>query len=185
MKRYVWKVFFDHEKEEVWLNGMSAKGLAFTDFFLFRYSFLDCEPGEYIYRIELLETLPDHPEGMKYICFMAENRVEHVSSWFRWVYFRKRASDGQFDIYSDIDSRLNYYRRVNKLLFPIMWFELFVGVRGVLYFIDYMNGESGATLLFNIISGALMIYIGVAIFGAWHSLRKKILILKKEKLLRE
>ncbi|MCL1981543.1 MAG: DUF2812 domain-containing protein, partial [Clostridiales bacterium] len=98
MKKTIWKLFVDFEKEEEWLNEMSAKGLAFTDYFFGRYTFADSAPSEYVYRIELLENRKGHPESQKYLNFMAENGADCVSTWYRWVYFRKKAASGSFDI---------------------------------------------------------------------------------------
>jgi len=67
MRLYKWNAFMDHEKEEAWLNDMAARGFAFTDLALLRYSFEDCELGEYTYRIELLNELPMHPESRRYL----------------------------------------------------------------------------------------------------------------------
>lgn len=115
MKHIIHKLYWNYEREEKWLNDMSAKGLALIDYSVSRYVFEDCNPGEYIYRIELLENWPSHPESKKYIGFMEENGVEHITSYMRWVYFRKKASDGEFNIYSDIDSRIKHYQRVSTL----------------------------------------------------------------------
>lgn len=101
----VHKAFWDFEKEEQWLNTMSARGLALSDYSWCRYVFADTPENRYIYRIELLENLPTHPESMAYLRFLEENGVECVASYMRWVYLRKNASEGPFDIYTDIDSR--------------------------------------------------------------------------------
>lgn len=90
MKTIIRKAYWNYEKEEKWLNEMSANGFALTDYFWCRYVFTDCEPGEYIYRIELLEYLPTHPVSQKYLRFMEENGVEYVASTTRWVFFRKK-----------------------------------------------------------------------------------------------
>ena len=50
MKKF--KLYFDKEKEETWLNEMCGKGLAMTKFFLGVYTFAPCEPGAYIYQID-------------------------------------------------------------------------------------------------------------------------------------
>lgn len=47
MNHIVRKAFFDYEKEEKYLNEMSAKGLALTDYTQFRYVFQDAPKGEY------------------------------------------------------------------------------------------------------------------------------------------
>ena len=40
MSRVVWRAFADFEKEEAWINEQAAKGLAFTRYKLFRYTFI-------------------------------------------------------------------------------------------------------------------------------------------------
>ena len=186
MKTTAWKVYMDYEKEEVWLNSMAAKGFALTDYFLFRYVFEDCRPGEYIYRLELLENLPTHAESRKYLNFLADNGVEHVTSWLRWVYLRKRAEDGSFDLYSDIDSRIAHYKRIATLWLPIMLFELMIGFSNFFQGLDFINGggdDSGSTYQF--IMGIVLIGVGAFIFFAWNSLRLKTRRLRREKTLRE
>jgi len=185
MKKVLWRAFFDYEKEEKWLNEMAAKGLAFNDYVFFRYTFTDCEPGEYIYRIELLDNLPGHPESKKYLGFMAENGVEHISSWARWVYFRKKAAAGSFDIFSDIDSRLMHYRRIAMLWVPLMFMELAIGISNIVIGLGSLHEEAHEISLPNLIAGALLICIFIAIFIAWNSLRLKVKALKQEKALRE
>jgi len=111
----VWKAFFNFENEEKWLNDMAAKGLNLVKYSFVRYTFEEGTPGEYIYRIELLENLPSHPDSMKYIDFMKEAGIECVDTYFRWVYFRKKSSEGPFDLYSDYASRIKHYKRVATL----------------------------------------------------------------------
>ena len=55
MIKFRWYV--DSQKEQDWLNKMSKKGWALKSFLLGFYKFEKCEPGEYIYQIDLL------PEG--------------------------------------------------------------------------------------------------------------------------
>ena len=65
IKKFFWA--WEYEKEEKWLNEMAAKGLALVDYSIFRYSFEPCEPGEYTFKIQLLEHNPNHPESEQYI----------------------------------------------------------------------------------------------------------------------
>lgn len=101
-----------YEREEKWLNEMSSKGMQLVYADGLRYAFEEGTPGEYIYRLELLEHLPSNAESIAYLRFLEETGVEHVASFMRWVYLRKKASDGPFDIYSDIDSRMKHNRRI-------------------------------------------------------------------------
>ncbi len=45
-------------------------GLALISYSWCRYEFEDCVPGEYIYRLELLDQLHSHPESVNYLSFM-------------------------------------------------------------------------------------------------------------------
>ena len=184
MKTTAWKVFIDYEKEEEWLNAMSAKGLAMKDYFFLRYVFEDSEPGEYTYRIELLNNLPGQAESQNYLSFMADSGVEHVASWHRWVYFRKRTEGGSFDIYSDIDSRIEHYRRVKMLWLVIMIMEIFLGCSNLFIGFEFLLGTGSGTLL-NFVAGILVLCLGGVIFLVWNALRQKIKRLCEEQALRE
>ena len=184
VKTKVTKVFMNYEKEEDWLNKMSSKGLALTRFFFMRYTFEDCEPGEYIYRIELLDHVPWNPKSRKYIDFMEDNGVEFVDSYVRWVYFRKKATDGPFDIYSDIDSKMAHYKRVATLWFVLACAEIGVGLPNVAIWMEWLgNGDDGTIL--NLIGGLVLLFFSAVFFTQWNIMRKKIKRLKEEKGLRE
>ena len=115
MKQVIWKLITDHEKEEKWLNEMSQKGLQLLDYTPGRYLFEEGTWGQYIYRIELLDQLVSHPESRAYIRFMEETGTEYVTHILRWVYFRKKASDGPFELYTDRESRITHYKRIMTL----------------------------------------------------------------------
>jgi hypothetical protein len=117
MKRVVWKYFSigDYEKEEQWLNRMAAQGLMLTDVSLCRYVFEEGGPGGYVYRIELLEHRPSHPESARYIRFLEETGAQHVGSFRRWVYLRKKTADGGFELFSDLDSKIRHYKRITRI----------------------------------------------------------------------
>jgi hypothetical protein len=186
MAKTVWKAFVDYEKEEEWLNEMSAKGLAFTDYSFFRYKFTDGKPGEYIYRIELLKNLPGHPESKKYLSFMAESSVEHISSWTRWVYLRKKTENGRFDIFSDAQSKLEHYRRINMLWIPIMFMWIILAAVQFINGIDHLlERDDDAMMVFSLIYCVVMAFFTIFFFIHWRKLRKKMKRLEQEKRLRE
>ncbi len=116
--RYVMYRFFsigDYEKEEKWLNEQSARGLQFVDTNGIRYVFEDGSRGAYLYRLELLTHRPNHPESAAYLRFLEETGIEHVGSFRSWVYLRKKASDGAFELYSDLDSKIAHCRRILRI----------------------------------------------------------------------
>lgn len=184
MKHIIRKAYWDFEKEEAWLNHMAAKGMALIDYTWCRYVFDDCKNGEYIYRIELLENLPSHPESQAYIRFMEESGVECVATYIRWVYFRKKTADGPFEIYSDRDSMITHLRRINSLWTFLAVLEIGIGVFNILCgVVTMINGNHSATA--NIITGILSLSIGLLLFSLGSKTRKKIKKLKQEKLINE
>ena len=118
MKTNVTKWFFDFEKEEEWLNNMAAKGWNLAASHAPKYTFEEGPPGEYIYRLTLLEHGSSHPETISYIRFMEETGAEHVSTLSNgWIYFRKKAADnGDFEIFTDTDSRIRHYKRMARVM---------------------------------------------------------------------
>lgn len=139
MRHVVYKYFSigAYEKEEKWLNEMSAKGMQLVDVsFGIRYVFEEGMNGEYIYRLELLENLPSNVESIAYLRFLEETGVEHIASYLRWVYLRKKASDGDFEIYSDNDSKIKHYKRICTFANVISILEL---VMAIICFWDTYN----------------------------------------------
>lgn len=179
MKHIVRKAFLDYEKEEKWLNEMAARGLAMTDYSWCRYVFEDTPPGEYTYRLELLENVAVHPQSQKYIEFLEETGVEQVAAYMRWVYFRKKTKDGTFNLYSDIDSKLGHYQRVYQLWLVLTIAELLIGFSNTMLGVNQtLSGETS----FNTWMGVPLLALGlVLLFGLVLPLHRKIKRLKAEK----
>lgn len=47
------RLYYDKEKEEAWLNEMCRQGWAMTKFFLGVFQFMPCEPGKYTYQVDM------------------------------------------------------------------------------------------------------------------------------------
>ncbi|QUL56680.1 DUF2812 domain-containing protein [Paenibacillus tritici] len=191
MSQVVRKYFIDFEKEEAWLNEMSAKGLALVEYSWARYVFEESAKGEYIYRLELLEK--DPKEESDYLQFMEETGAERVPTGApakakrtlinqRWVIFRRKASEGPFQIYSDTDSKIKHYQRIHNVYLSLALLELIIGSFNIMLML--LNTSSNIYKI-NLIVGVLVIILGL--FFVWLSLpvRRKILRLKNEKLIRE
>ena len=118
--------------------------------------------NQYLYRIELLENMPSHPESQAYLRFLEENGVEFVSSYLRWVYLRKPASEGAFDLYTDMDSKIKHYRRIHVLWVTMMFAEFFAGVSNLAIGIANLNlnGQLGNFTNGNLIIGSLVTALG-------------------------
>ncbi len=176
MKHTIHKWFWvwDFEKEEKWLNEMSSKGLQLVAVGLCKYVFEETIKGEYAYKLEFLENMPSNPESISYINFLEETGVEYIGSVMRWVYFRKKVADGAFEIYSDIDSIINHYKRIRNLL---------IGVTpiNVATFFNLLDNRHWIYHIFCIFSFSVTILLGLGIF----KFSKKINMLNEEKVIRE
>lgn len=188
MKHIVRKIYFDYEKEEKWLNEMSAKGMALTAYSWCRYGFTETLNNEYTYRIQLLENLPTHPESITYIKFLEESGVECVATYMSWIYLRKKSSEGSFDIYSDIESKIKHYRRIWLLFNTVMCIEFSVGATNLVSVILNLNIENQYGYLIgmgNVVAGFLTTLLGIVFLRVSYKIRKKIKKLEKEKRIRE
>ncbi len=113
MKKVIYRYFMDDQKEEKWLNEQSDKGFQLTKVQFSRYTFVEGAPGEYIYRNEILNGLTS--KGIKdYLEFLQESGIEIVDQCVGWGYFRKKAAEGPFELYSDASSKITY---LNRLLY--------------------------------------------------------------------
>lgn len=129
MKFTVHRLFFvwDFEKEDQWLNEMAAKGMNLTSVGFCTYVFEEGTPGEYQYHLEWLKKFPGHAESVAYIRFLEGTGIEHIGSFKKKAYFRKKACDGAFDLFSDLDSRIELLTR----FFPLMGLLLIILAAGV------------------------------------------------------
>ncbi|MEK3903367.1 DUF2812 domain-containing protein [Paenibacillus sp. FSL R7-0179] len=191
MSQVVRKFFMDFEKEEAWLNEMSAKGWALVEHSWARYVFEESTKGEYIYRIELLEKDPKEAAG--YLQFMEETGAECVPFGIpskanrvfmnqRWVFFRRKASEGPFQIYTDADSKIKHYQRIYKVYLSLAFMELIMGSLNIMLL---MLNSSSIIYKINLYVGVSVVILGL--FFVWLSLpvRRKIARLQQEKLIRE
>ncbi len=101
---------FDKDKEAKWLTEMANEGWAMKSFFAGFYTFEKCEKGEYQYQVDfcdkVLAVSKDYRE------FMADNDVEIVQQWGFWVILRKLSSKGEFELYTDVDSQIEHYKKI-------------------------------------------------------------------------
>lgn len=185
METVVRKIFWNYEKEEQWLNHMAAKGLALKEYTWCKYVFESCKPGQYLYRIELLEEMPSEPKSKAYIEFLEETGVACITAYVRWVYFRKEIKEGEpasFDIYSDVDSRISHYKRIVTLWGILTFINLFFGGLNLRNAVRAL--ETNQTLVPVVLSGFNLLF-GCVVLWICLSYIMKIKKLRREKRLRE
>ena len=153
-----WFWVWDFEKEERWLNEMALQGWVLDGVGWCTYHFRRCEPGEYTVRLEM-RTYDE-----SYVAFMEETGAEFVGRMMVWIYFRKKAADGAFDLYSDIDSRIAHLDRIGKMLTVIGGLNLVIGI------LNSINGNGIGWV--NLLCATLLMYALGRIHGKKEALEK-------------
>lgn len=126
--KWIWVWEFD--KEEAWLNEMANTGWVLDRVGFCKYTFVKSEPEEYTVRLEM----HDHDQG--YIDFVEETGAEYVGRMARWIYFRKRTENGRFEIFSDIDSRIQHLDCIGKMLTIVGIANLLIGIANTFNYIN-------------------------------------------------
>jgi len=162
MKKTVYKLNFiwDYDREEQWLNEMAKDGWRLDKYFFCKYDFVPCEPGEYEYKIQLLDESVNSAKSRDYLAFLREMGINVVSTWLRWIYLEKKADGEAFDIFSDRNSRLKHIKGVLTLIKTVGWMNAFIGVTNVLMAVINTLNDTGLGR-FNYI-GVLNIMLAIA-----------------------
>lgn len=179
MKHIVHRPYWNWEKEEKWLNEMSARGLAMSDYSWCRYVFEEAPPGEYVYRIELLDNSAGSPAVQKYIRFVEETGAECVAAYMRWVYFRKKAADGPFALHSGISSQMAHNKKVRAFWLFFAVLELGIGL------LNICVGIAAPFAPLNLILGVLLAVLSAVFFFWAAQITHKVRRLKKELLIHD
>jgi hypothetical protein len=183
MRHTVYKLFIatQYEKEEKWLNEMSAKGLALVHVGFCKYIFEDAEPGKYTYKIELLNNLPSAAESKSYLLFLEDTGIEYIASIFRWVYLRKKTEDGPLALYSDVGSMIRYLKRLQIFFITLTILEFIFGIQNLVMGFFSFNEIH----ILNIVIGSLLVFLGVLLAIAAYKHTRMLIFLRKEQKIRE
>lgn len=149
------KLYYDKDEEQAWLNAMAEKGWGFKTFFLGFYTFEACQSGEYNYQIDILDNWQGDKDN--YAQFMEDVGVEVVGQWWRWVYLRKKTALGTFELYTDIESKIRQYSKIRNFFIPFTVLEIccfFIEVTAAVEAKSYTFGIFA--ILFGVISIALI-----------------------------
>lgn len=167
MIKFRW--YYDKDREEEFLNNMVSKGYAMTRFFLGVYWFEKCKSGEYTYRVDIIRDKSTE-EKNEFYDLIREAGGELVETWGVWAFFRKR---GDFELYSDNESKIEQYRRIKNV------FLTFAIIEGLIlaYEINIYYNHNSTAILFFII---LLIIIISAFSYQVYKCKDKIKSLKDE-----
>lgn len=152
------RLFFDKDEETTWLNSMAQEGWAMTGFFGGFYTFDPCERGAYLYQVDFTDRFCSVSNN--YREFMQEMGVEIVANWGFWTVLRKPASEGEFILYTDIDSQIEHYTKIRRM------FKVATIVEVLCFSIELLAAAGGAYLgyAFALLIGACALVIANAAF---------------------
>ncbi|KOS64170.1 DUF2812 domain-containing protein [Lysinibacillus agricola] len=122
MRKRVYRFFLDYEEEEAWVNDMAEQGWHLKGTILGYFVFEKGEPGQYIYRNELVNG-----KSQDYYNFLESMNIECVSKFGVWAYYRKKKSEGPFELFSDSSSKIKYLKSMNRLFISVTFLNLFIG----------------------------------------------------------
>ena len=161
-KKWFWA--WDFQKEEQWLQQMAAKGLVLVSVGFARYEFEDTQGGEYDVCLQLLEQNIKHPESVKYIEFLEQTGAEHVGTYGRWIFVRKKRAEGGLQLFSDYQSRVKQLSRIIGMIVPVSVANILIGISNISLLFT-LSGDANAVGLINLLLGLL------GCFG-WYKLSK-------------
>ena len=175
MKKIIHKCFWawNFDKEENWLNEMSAKGLQLCKVGFCRFVFEEGLPGEYAYRLELLNKRLKHSASVQYIRSIEDTGAEHIGSVLNWVYFRKKTDGNGFDFFSDNNSRIQHLSRILSILGILSVINIFSGFNQIVSWTSSGISINLITAIINFAVGGLLGYGSIKIFSKQRKLKKE------------
>ncbi|MEY9976828.1 DUF2812 domain-containing protein [Lysinibacillus sp. RC79] len=115
---------------EKWVNDMASQGWHLKKFTWIRFTFERGDPSSYIYRYDELERFGASYED-EYLEFLKSSGIEQVDRSGNFVFFRKPANDGPFELYSDKKNKISKLSQKISLLISLILLNLIIGVIGL------------------------------------------------------
>ena len=146
MRRVIHKLFFiwQLEKEQAWVNEMASHGYSLEHAGRFTFEFDETEPDKYIYKEIFLKGWGESAENVKYFKFLEEMGIKVVCyinyPGTCWVYIRalKEEYPNGIELYSDIDSKINYQKVMAGYMIFVIVATLFASVLNLSIVINYL-----------------------------------------------
>lgn len=164
-----WFWIWELPKEEVWINEMAEHGYGLVHAGRITFEFEDIEPGQYKYREILFKGSWDSDKVREFLQFMEEmgiRNVAHVSYPNHTILYMRYEDNGTDpEIYSDLDSKIEYEKMLCSYLLPLAIINILAFVYNMCVFVSFLlNGRfSGINLLCFINLGiAIAVFIQIS-----------------------
>ncbi|MED3661185.1 DUF2812 domain-containing protein [Ureibacillus sp. FSL K6-8385] len=158
MKKVKYRIFLDYDKEERWINDMAEKGWHLEKFAPGRFVFRKGEPGAYIYRLEFVGNLPKE-EKEEYVGILEDSGASIVHESFGWIYAKKPADGGPFELYTDAGSKIAYYNRILNTF--LILFLVAIGGAGYNFSLARMTDIEAVPIASGVVCALSAFIIGV------------------------
>ena len=159
----VWRFYTvaDYEKEENFLNEMARAGWNLSAVGFCRYIFRRGTPGEYIYKLDMVERTESDEVKESYFNFLTDCGIRVVGEFKDWIYLQKRAVDGPFDTKNDTYAKL---RQVNKVYsFSIRTVCNMMRIFAIIIILcGFLNKLAAGNMWLSDFSEGLMLGIGIS-----------------------
>lgn len=174
MKKVMYRLYLDYEKEEKWINEMAAQGWHLEKFSFGRFTFTKGEPGAFIYRNEFISGMSTK-EMKDYFEFLKDSGITIINELGGWVYMKKAAVEGPFEIYTDTKSKIAYYKRMLNIFLLLFFVNVWAAVMNISVFWDKAKTGfiSPAIGVFNIVVALLIALPIIKIIQRKRELEKK------------
>jgi len=192
MRRVIHKIFWiwQLEKEQAWINEMALHGYSLEHAGRLTFEFDETEPGKYIYKEIFLKGWAESAENVKYFKFLEEMGIKVVCylnyPGTCWVYTRALREDypDGIELYSDIDSKINYQKVMAGYMVFVVAMTLFAGLLNLMIVLSNWTNY-GSLMSLNLICAVLMFALFIAATIAAIKFFVNIGKLKKERKLHE
>lgn len=135
------KLFFIWQlpKEEAWINEMAAHGYGLVGVGRLSFEFEDIEPGKYRYKEIFIKGAFSSEQVREFLKFLEEmgvDNVGHVSYPNHTIlYLRYENTGEELELYSDLDSKIEYEKTMVGYLRGISIANLFIGIYNITLFV--------------------------------------------------
>ena len=192
MRRVIHKIFWiwQLEKEQAWVNEMASHGYSLEHAGRFTFEFDETEPDKYIYKEIFLKGWGESAENVKYFKFLEEMGIKVVCyinyPGTCWVYIRalKEEYPNGIELYSDIDSKINYQKVMEGYLIFVIVFMLFALLLNISAVVNSWTMH-GTLMVLNLICSVFLTALCIASAIATVKAFVKIANLKKERKIHE
>ncbi|MCR4793023.1 MAG: DUF2812 domain-containing protein [Lachnospiraceae bacterium] len=179
---WIWEL----PKEEAWINEMAGHGYGLVAAGKITFEFEDINPGQYKYKELFMKDSFQSAKMRDFLRFMEEMGIENVGHvsypGHTVIYLRYENNGTEPEIYSDLDSRIEYEKTLVRYIIPLAIINILAWLYNMaVMIICIKNGTPNFIGLISLIN----LGIAVAIFIHTGKKLQKIKALEQERTIHE